>query len=777
MTQQRASMRVGYDVDKSSINAVVAGNAAVRQSVEGVKDVLGDLGPATAAAVNMLMTRFDALGRNIEDDRRIVSDLYGDLKALDGVVVAPEVKTRIEDDQRMVEDLRAELLALDDVVVEPEVRVKQTGGQERNRREVGGLETADRLGSLSSQILSGAGSGQLANVAGIAGDIAGGLQTFGIAGAAVAGVLGVASAATNVYTEALQTNVERTESFAGALTHAFEAGTEAQINALIDQQEAKIGALEATAQVLEDRASTARDQLAITLDNASTDLANLLNQLAGDTSPAARDTSMSLQALDTELSSTRDEIELGQVALDAYRLVLEGNGTATNDYSAGVLRDTELILAADQMTEAQRNERINGINREIQILQMVTADSNLSADAAKQLNNQIADLTYEAELLGDQSNTTADAIARQTEAARQLAAEQSAWDNIIGANVSALLAGERMTEGQRRQRVGEINNEIEVLTRASQSTRISAEYADQLRQRIAALGAEKLTLQSITESLADKMAEGAEKARRLKEATELILDANEQYAKAQEKLFTATKALNEESEEAGRKLQKLVAETEGKRAEILAAAADKQIELEQKRVDEIEKIERDFTRSLTGAVGERDALAGKRAEESRTDQLADQIKGNERARAELEKNLRGQLNDLQQGYAQQQQALLEQINRELGIKRQNYQQALLEVQNALAAQAAAQRYYIGVAYDVGLAQAQAFTQGLMAGSPAAYDFTGMNRFNSPTPLPAPLPGGGTQGATTININGTGMSAAQLRGVIQSAAGRSGGNGI
>lgn len=770
MTQQRASMRVGYDVDKSSINAVVAGNAAVRQSVEGVKDVLGDLGPATTAAVNMLMTRFDALGRNIEDDRRIVSDLYGDLKALDGVVVEPEVKTRIEDDQRMVEDLRAELLALDDVVVEPEVRVKQTGGQERNRREVGGLETADRFGTVASQILGGVGAGELGGIANLIGDVAGGVSSLGTLGVATAALAPIIGAVTSKVDENAKREAARAEVL-GKVADIITNGTRRQVEAQIQALGLENAAREAQIQSIEKQTGRSRDYL----ENLTRVDFNDFGVLG--TISTAIDTFGGLGAQGAAVAQANQQIEANIFFMEQLRAVLEGNGTATNDYSAGVLRDTELILAADQMTEAQRNERINGINREIQILQMVTADSNLSADAAKQLNNQIADLTYEAELLGDQSNTTADAIARQTEAARQLAAEQSAWDNIIGANVSALLAGERMTEGQRRQRVGEINNEIEVLTRASQSTRISAEYADQLRQRIAALGAEKLTLQSITESLADKMAEGAEKARRLKEATELILDANEQYAKAQEKLFTATKALNEESEEAGRKLQKLVAETEGKRAEILAAAADKQIELEQKRVDEIEKIERDFTRSLTGAVGERDALAGKRAEESRTDQLADQIKGNERARAELEKNLRGQLNDLQQGYAQQQQALLEQINRELGIKRQNYQQALLEVQNALAAQAAAQRYYIGVAYDVGLAQAQAFTQGLMAGSPAAYDFTGMNRFNSPTPLPAPLPGGGTQGATTININGTGMSAAQLRGVIQSAAGRSGGNGI
>lgn len=770
MTQQRASMRVGYDVDKSSINAVVAGNAAVRQSVEGVKDVLGDLGPATTAAVNMLMTRFDALGRNIEDDRRIVSDLYGDLKALDGVVVAPEVKTRIEDDQRMVEDLRAELLALDDVVVEPEVRVKQTGGQERNRREVGGLETADRLGTVASQILGGVGAVELGGIANLIGDVAGGVSSLGTLGVATAALAPIIGAVTSKVDENAKREAARAEVL-GKVADIITNGTRRQVEAQIQALGLENAAREAQIQSIEKQTGRSRDYLE-NLTRADFNDFGVLGTIS-----TAIDTFGGFGAQGAAVAQANQQIEANIFFMEQLRAVLEGNGTATNDYSAGVLRDTELILAADQMTEAQRNERINGINREIQILQMVTADSNLSADAAKQLNNQIADLTYEAELLGDQSNTTADAIARQTEAARQLAAEQSAWDNIIGANVSALLAGERMTEGQRRQRVGEINNEIEVLTRASQSTRISAEYADQLRQRIAALGAEKLTLQSITESLADKMAEGAEKARRLKEATELILDANEQYAKAQEKLFTATKALNEESEEAGRKLQKLVAETEGKRAEILAAAADKQIELEQKRVDEIEKIERDFTRSLTGAVGERDALAGKRAEESRTDQLADQIKGNERARAELEKNLRGQLNDLQQGYAQQQQALLEQINRELGIKRQNYQQALLEVQNALAAQAAAQRYYIGVAYDVGLAQAQAFTQGLMAGSPAAYDFTGMNRFNSPTPLPAPLPGGGTQGATTININGTGMSAAQLRGVIQSAAGRSGGNGI
>lgn len=148
MAERTTRTVVGYAVDRASIQQVVVGNQAIRESIEGVRDVLGDLGPSTAFGVNALNTQFDALGRNIQDDLRIVNDLHEELKALDNVVV------------------------------EPEVRVQRSGGGSGARSNNSALESVDRFGTTGSQILGALGAGEAGNVVGLVGDLAQGFSTL-----------------------------------------------------------------------------------------------------------------------------------------------------------------------------------------------------------------------------------------------------------------------------------------------------------------------------------------------------------------------------------------------------------------------------------------------------------------------------------------------------------------------------------------------------------------------------------------------------------------------
>lgn len=456
----------GTDTIIAALERVEHRALTVEDAAQAMNDEFAKM--ARAKAVDMIADNALAAARNTDewsDSLRYVAEQLSAIGATDSEIqqVAHAIANAEEEVQRYEVALTAAQQR------QRALLLKGTSGIGRG----GSFETLDRIGSLGSQVAGGlGGSAGVGNAAGLIGDIAGGLSAFGAAGGVVAVALGAATVATKAYTDALTANSERANSFADALTQAFETGTQAQINALIRQQEVHIAALTATSQVLEERAEAARSQLAISFDNASADLANFLNQLAGGAPLALRDASISAESYEDALNKNNVEIVLAQAALDAYRVVLEQGTTATaaaadaerdlanarnplkeiaDDYTRRAVDLAQYTLQVDNMTAEQRQVEAANIQRQLQILEQlrVAYEKQGNHAAAAELTQQMTRLKDQLEIVTNTTNTLADQNAAL--AAIQAALKQQT-DNYFAALEAEVKAQEALFAAREKER-------------------------------------------------------------------------------------------------------------------------------------------------------------------------------------------------------------------------------------------------------------------------------------------------------------------------------------
>ncbi|MBK8035294.1 MAG: hypothetical protein IPK17_38480 [Chloroflexi bacterium] len=376
------------------------------------------------------------------------------------------------------------------------------------------------------------------------------------------------------------------------------------------------------------------------------------------------------------------------------------------------------------------------------------------------------------------------------EAERLLAEERTRLGNIT---TSAVISADRMTAEERTSRLTQIEREIELLG-------VFGGTSEETQTQIADLNAEADGLRMVFNSLADTTAEAAARTEALAGQTDAHFDALTREVEAREAVTKATNEYNESVAEAQAKRQELEDKTEDRRTEIVDAAAEKRTDIEERGTRDREKLLRDFTRTYTTSVGERDALAARRAQESAADRLQDQRENEDEALRSSREARDKQIRSLDKAYAEQQARLEQGLQREAGTRVAAINRAQVDAVNAANAQANIAAYganglrtiqnnywrdvnSIAVQWAnntvnslrgiMGSVAAQQANKGLMANSPAAYDFYGMSSFSSPTPLPAPITGYGTQGATggmvyapTINANG--LNAAQAEAVAYGA---------
>lgn len=649
MADKQVKTRIGYEIDRSSVQQVIIGNQAIRQSVEGVKDVLGEVSPATAAATNMLMTRFKYAGTEVED-------------------VAAEV-----------EQLRAELLALDDVQVEPDIRLpdvpNQTAQRNRQSNQRGGVDTVDRLGSIGSQIFSGLGQGELANVAGLVGDVAGAagaLGPLGIAAAALAPVIGLVTTEINKNTEAERARATALRTVADAIVN----GTRAEIESKIAALQSDNAVSEELIRLIEERTGKTREYFQSLTQTDVSDF-GLVGGLAN--------LSAKLQGLGGDAGVINDankSIESNAFLIEALTGVLTGNATATNDAAdaerrlldaraQAVADDFNALQQADRMTAAQREQQIANNTRQIQLLQQqgdALAAQGLSTDA---VNESINRLAQENAVLESVTWSLTDAQSAQAEASRRsLYATDAAF------------RADQMTAEERAGRIEQIQNELDVYNQLIERGHLSAEATEQVKTQIANLTIEQIELGEVTESTADKLAAQAAAQKALSDQTDNYLDALEDIGKAEESVFEARTKLTETIAEGAAKQQELLSETEEKRGEILDASQEKLADIEQKGSKEREKILRDFNRSYTRSVGERDALAGKQAQEASSDRLNDLREGYNDQLAEQKKQLDKQLAQVDRAYSQQYQRISSALAQEVSTRQQALNRAQIDLLNS-----------------------------------------------------------------------------------------------
>jgi hypothetical protein len=211
-----ADVILRYQVDSASVNRVRASFTAMDNELDDLRASLTGVGTAAQQGVNGLRTRF------------------------------AQGAASVESMQDEVEQLRRELLRLDDLKVTPTVDVQRAGGG--SIRGGGGLEAADRVGTIGSQIAGGFGNSELGNVVGLVGDAANSLTTLGVAGGAAALAVGGLSLAINelkrIADEAKASEAARLqgeiagEALAGSPAAALKARTLELINQITANDEA-----------------------------------------------------------------------------------------------------------------------------------------------------------------------------------------------------------------------------------------------------------------------------------------------------------------------------------------------------------------------------------------------------------------------------------------------------------------------------------------------------------------------------------------------------------
>lgn len=364
----------------------------------------------------------------------------------------------------------------------------QGGGSARGGGNNSGLERVDRLGSVGSQLLSGLGQGELANVAGIVGDVAGGVSSLGVAGIAAAGALAAVSVAMSEYNRQLEAQKTALKGALDAQNRYYEAVqsfTSDQARSEIESEQARIEALTQqraeTQGALDSAFAQAQqafgDGFARVLDTAGQlptaqlreQLKNLDAQLTSSEGYVARLT----QGLQDLTFATRDNADAVARAVEQY--------TRDEEKRAQVeVRRAQYLVRANQMTEEERQARLAEINTEIAVLDMSRRSTELSWQAASQLNAQISDLEDEANALNSVFGSTADAMA-EVQTKQEALTEQT--DAYFKALENETKAREALAEAQRKAQ--------EDYEEYIKKSREISQEADDRANEIAADGAER----------------------------------------------------------------------------------------------------------------------------------------------------------------------------------------------------------------------------------------------------------------------------------------------
>jgi hypothetical protein len=209
----------------------------------------------------------------------------------------------------------------------------------------------------------------------------------------------------------------------------------------------------------------------------------------------------------------------------------------------------------------------------------------------------------------------------------------------------------------------------------------------------------------------------------LTDAMDEYLEAIANEVKAREAIQTAQQAIDDEltkfadkQDEIATTLAEAEAKAEKTRQEALEEletdAGEKRIKNAENLAKRLAKIERDFARSFTQAVGDRDALAAQQAKQQREDAIKDLQDGQVEQEETIQKSLEKQRKVIEKRYKEQLDAALDAANkatrlenqrhdRELAIRRHAYDQAQVALQNAMSAQVLTYRTVESLAQQTG----------------------------------------------------------------------------
>lgn len=251
-------------------------------------------------------------------------------------------------------------------------------------------------------------------------------------------------------------------------------------------------------------------------------------------------------------------------------------------------------------------------------------------------------------------------------------------ERALSVTISAALETERLTAEERQARVESIDREIAILSR------YAAQSADVQRQ-IEDLTTTKIILTEVTRSLADELAEEAERQEALATQAGNYFDALEREGEIREKIADTIAKTNAANADYIARLEELEIEEGERRAEAIAEAADERLELEQDTADRLLEIQRKQTIDETRARGERDALTAYFAREDALEAARKEQSERDKRLRRLETDLGKEFQQVERYYDKRELEAQQRLDREIATMQQTnarLQGDLINAQNA-----------------------------------------------------------------------------------------------
>lgn len=277
------------------------------------------------------------------------------------------------------------------------------------------------------------------------------------------------------------------------------------------------------------------------------------------------------------------------------------------------------------------------------------------------------------------------------------AARQRADEEITQARSTysdAFVRASEMTTEERNKEIASIERQISSYQTLIDTGLASGDEAQALSDNID-------ELQNKLAGTQDATSEWADQLERLKGAQEALTERNDQYIDliedeiaAREEAFAIQEKILAIEKERDERIAEIAAERDEKLLELTDDAEEKRIEIIEDAAERIAKIERDAARDRLYAIGNRDALAFKLAEDRRDDALDDQQKALDKSLKQVEKNLEKQEKAIEKSYRKQVDNVTDSANKQLNIQRR----ALYEAEFAIASSVAAQQRHIQSGY-------------------------------------------------------------------------------
>lgn len=307
MADRTAKTILKYEVDRASQQQVIASANAVEGGLKGI-------GVAASNSLKRLRDEFVSGRREIDRERQSLDALEQDLRRID----------RLE--------------------VRPTVSIEQ--GRARS-----GAALTDRAGSVLSQLSSGLGSGELANAAGLVGDLAGSVDDLGLKATATLGAVGLLGAGLTAVVGVIQKMVEEAQK-----EYDARVGV---IKAIQDQTSAEANHAQAEAAIQRDNAQLALDYL-----EAQKAQQVALANSAGLNLEQFTGAMTKIEALNNLIREQEGIVTAANATIGIYNQLLAEGATLANDTAAAAANALARIEEANKIT-AESRTLIAELNREI----------------------------------------------------------------------------------------------------------------------------------------------------------------------------------------------------------------------------------------------------------------------------------------------------------------------------------------------------------------------------------------------------------------------------